>query len=176
MSRKDRVLVVDYNQERREHLKNHLLARFPEFEVYELKTDPPQPKKNLNTAKLQELGRGTYDILIGHIGGNPSGYECLQTFKKHNPKGKVVLYTKQDMLPIEKFDGLKLANKVFRRAEDDTIVFPSDDEMFAVIENLKQESGLIHWKSPFKDSKVIVVIISLLTAVIGLISAVVKLF
>ena len=137
MAKKNRVLVVDYNEERREHLKGRLLARFPDLEVHELKTDPPEPERDTNFAKLEEIGRGAYDIMIGHIGGNPSGYECLKTFKKHNSKGKVVLYTKQGKLPIDKFEGLKLANRIFRRAEDDTKVFPNDDEMLDVIDSVR---------------------------------------
>jgi hypothetical protein len=78
-------------------------------------------------------------------------------------------------LPLDKLEGLKLANRVFQRAQNDTMVFPNDSEMLDVIENVRKESGITHWQSPFKDTKVLAALIGLLAAIVGLGAAIIKL-
>ena len=89
-------------------------------------------------------------MLIGHIGGNPSGYECLRTFKESNPRGKVILYTKLEAVPVLQFEGLKLANAIVRRDANDARVFANDDEMLEVVNRVRSQRasciGLTHLK------------------------------
>jgi len=158
-----RIVVVDYSAERRNHLKVGLRARFSDVEVFELPTQAPDPKKSTDYARLAELKANSYDLLIGHMGGNPSGYECLKTFKDSNPKGKAILYTKLEAIPLDQFEGLKLANAIFRRAEDSNKVFANDDQMFDVVSRVRKEAGLVHWTSPFRDKAVLATILPLAT-------------
>jgi hypothetical protein len=171
----DRILVIDYSKARREHLAGRLRERLRGVEVSEMVTDPPDETKNTDFAKLAQLRSNRYDFIIGHLGGNPSGYECLKTFKEHNPKGKAVLYTKMEAIPLNRFDGLKLANAIVRRAEDDSKVFANDDEMLDVVDRVRKEAGLVHWTSPFKDKAVLTALIALVTATLGAIGAAMKL-
>ena len=76
----ERILVVDFSPERRA-FKGRLCARFRDVTVSELATGSNW-KADTNVAKLEELRAIGCDILIAHIGGNPSGYECLRTFKR----------------------------------------------------------------------------------------------
>jgi hypothetical protein len=171
----DRILVIDYSKERREHLIGRLRERLRDVEVFEMITNPPDEMKNTDFGKLTQLRTNRYDLIIGHIGGNPSGYECLRTFKEHNPKGKAVLYTKTDAIPLEKFEGLKLANAIVRRAEDNSRVFPNDDQMLDVVDRVRKESGLVHWTSPFRDKAVLTTLISLVAATLTAVAAALKL-
>jgi hypothetical protein len=176
----DRILIVDYSAERLEHLALGLRARFKDIEVFQLQTMPPDPAAKTNFTKLGEIKANRYDILIGHIGGNPSGDECLKTFKEGNPKGKAVLYTKLDAIPLDKFEGLKLANSIFKRAEDSTRVFANDHQMLDVVNRIRNEPGLVHWTSPFKDKTVLaslaIAIMGCLGSLAGLAAALVKLW
>jgi hypothetical protein len=170
----DRILVIDYSKARREHLTGRLRERLSDLEVSEMVTDPPDETKNIDFTKLAQLRSNRYDLIIGHIGGNPHGYECLKTFKEHNPKGKAVLYTKVDAIPLSKFEGLKLANAIVRRSEDDSKVFANDEEMLDVVNRVRKEPGLVHWTSPFKAKAVLTALISLVAATLGAIGAALK--
>ncbi len=171
----ERILVIDYARERREHLKGRLRAGLSDVEVFELATDPPDAAKNTNTGKLDDLKAITYDMIIGHIGGNPSGYECLRTFKAQNPRGKAILYTKQDAIPLAQLEGLRLANAVVKRAQNDSLVFANDSEMLDIVNRVRSEAGIVHWSSPFKDKAVLLTLIPLATAAIGLLGALLRL-
>jgi hypothetical protein len=171
----DRILVIDYDENRREHLIGRLRAGLSDVEVFGLVTRRPEAK-DVDHTRLHELRANSYDMIIGHIGGNPSGYECLRAFKAQNPKGRAILYTKQDSIPLAQLDGLKLANAVVKRAQDDRMVFANDAEMLEVVNRVRKEPGLVHWHSPFRDRAVLLTIIPLASAVIGLFAAVVKFF
>lgn len=171
----DRILIADYSEPRLNHLKERLRARFLDVEVFELKTNRFDETAGTDVSKLQEIKAHQFDLLIGHIGGNPSGYECLKTFKNHNPKGKAILYTKQDSIPLAQFAGLRLANAIFRRADDDSRVFANDDEVLDLIDRVRKEPALVQWTSPFADKAVLLTLIPLATALLGLIAAVAKL-
>jgi hypothetical protein len=166
------IVIVDYNKVRLDYLRARLQSRFKSCTVYDVLTD--SPGGDVNTAKLEQLKVRNYNLLIGHIGGNPSGYECLRTFKESNPKGKAILYTKQDSIPIDKFRGLRLADGLFRRDQDDTKVFPNDDEILDLIADVFKKPAVTIWRNPFTDIKVLVALISLVGAVIGLVTALVK--
>ena len=169
-----RVLIVDYNDQRRAHLRDFLKARFNEWDVDELATHPPIPPRDIDTNKLSLVKTRHYDLMIGHLGGNPSGYDCLKVFKDHNSKGKVVLYTKSSTIQLEQFNQLKLADRVFKRSENDAILFDNAGEMMTVIEEVMKSPGVTYWKNPFKEPTVLVPVLGLATAVIGLTSALVK--
>ena len=131
-----KILVVDHSERRRKHLMARLSARLKDVEVSELATRPPSADQNVDSGPLEHLKR-PYDLVLSHIGGNPSGYECLKTFKEHNPKGKVVLFTKEGTLSIDKFDGFRLADAVFQRSQDDAVIFPNDDAMVNLVSGLR---------------------------------------
>jgi hypothetical protein len=171
----ERILLVDYSKERLDQLSGRIRNRLANTEVIPLLTDPYDPNKGTNIGPLEQIRANRCDILIGHIGGNPSGYECLKTFKEYNPKGKVILYTKQETIPLDKFEGLKLANAICKRAVDDSKVFANDDEMLNVVNRVRQEAGVVYWKSPFKDKAVLGTLLSLVTGFIGLAAALIKL-
>jgi hypothetical protein len=162
-----KLLIIDYDEKRREQLRELFKLRFQDFEVEELATSPP-PQQNIDTEKLRIVQLSKPDLLVGHIGGNPSGYECLRVFKEANPKGKAVLYTKRENIPLNELDGLKLADKVFRRSDQDDALFDNADEMFDIIKMIMEQRAVTFWSQPFKDPKVLVALLSLLTAVVGL--------
>jgi hypothetical protein len=157
-SKATRVLIVDYNDERREQLRKLLEANFRQYVVSELKTSPPNPPEDTDTDKLAQIRTSKADLLIGHIGGNPSGYDCIQAFKEHNPQGKAVLYTKQEAIPLEQFDSLKLANALVKRSDNDRVLFENQRSMMKVIHNVMEEPGIVFWRSPFREPKVLATI------------------
>lgn len=181
-----RIVVVDYSPARLEHLKARLEAKFPKkTKVVAVKTS--ENGRNVDVEKLKELkeaagkrfwGLGRphrIDLLIGHIGGNPSGDECLKSFKESNPAGKAILYTKLETLPLDKFRGLRLANEVVRRAQDDKLVFKNDAEMLDVVDRVRGEQPIVLPTNPFKAPAVIGAMIGFGSSVVGLGTAVVKL-
>jgi hypothetical protein len=172
---KEKIVVVDYSRERLARLTAGLRARFADIEVRELRTQPPEDNRNTDSSELAELRANVYDILICRIGGNPSGYECLKTFKKSNPKGRAILYTRSDMVQLDQFERLKLANALFQSIDDGSRVFANADQLFDVVDRVRKEAGLVRWTSPFKDKAVLGTVIPLATATLGLIAAVVKL-
>lgn len=171
-----RVLIVDYNDQRRAHLGDFLKARFKEWDVDDLATHPPNPPLDTDVSKLSQVTARRYDLMIGHLGGNPSGYECLKVFKDHNPQGRAVLYTKGPTVQLEQLNRLRLADSVFKRSENDQKLFDNADEMMTVIEQVMKSPGVTYWKNPFKDLKVMAALITLLTAVVALVTALVKAF
>jgi hypothetical protein len=171
-----RIVVADYSTERLEHLAGRLRARFDDVEVFPFRTSPYDPAEPTDHAKLAELKANKYDMLIAHIGGNPSGYECLRTFKTANRKGKAVLYTKMDAVPLQQFEGLKLADAIVRRDANDSRVFANDDEMLEVVNHVRRQSSIVYWINPFKDPAVATAIITLAAAVVGLVAAIVALY
>jgi hypothetical protein len=76
---------------------------------------------------------------------------------------------------LDQFEGLKLANAIFRRADDNSKVFANDDQMFDVVNRVRKEAALVHWTRPFKDKAVLSTIIPLTTATLGLVAGIVKL-
>jgi hypothetical protein len=112
--------------------------------------------------------------MIGHLGGNPAGHECLQVFKDNNPKGKAVLYTKNTEIPLKILNRLRLADEVFKRSDDDNKLFDDADEMMDLIEKVMNAPSVSYWRNPFTDIKVIGSIVGLLTAILGLIAALIK--
>ena len=169
-----RALIVDYNDQRRAHLRDFIKARFTDWDVDELATHPPIPPRDIDTNKLSLVKARRYDLMIGHLGGNPSGYDCLKVFKNHNAKGKAVLYTKSTTIQLEQFNQLKLADRVFKRSDNDDILFENADEMMTVIEEVMKAPGVTYWKNPLKEPTVLIPILGLVTAIIGLGSALVK--
>ena len=163
-----RIVVADYSAPRRLHVAQALREQIPKVEVPELPTEPYDPKRDTDHAKLAPLRTNRYDLLIAHIGGNPSGYICLKQFKVHNPSGKAILYTKMESIPLDQFEGLKLANAIFKRSEDDTKVFANDAQFLDLVQRVLKESGITPWVSPFKDTKVLGALFSLLAGVVGL--------
>ena len=159
---------------RRQQLKGLLETRF-EYKVDELITSPYDPSQNLNYSVLERIRRRKYDLLVAHTGGNPQGSVCLKVFKDHNPKGKVILYTKRDNIELKEFDDLKRANKLFQRSDNDSLLFDNESEMMDVIEAVMNEPGLVLWKSPFEDKKVLTVLTALLTFLTAIVGLVVKL-
>ena len=153
-----RVLIVDYNDNRRKQLRDLLKASFDDYAVRELETSSPIPRQDTDARKLAEIRTHNPDLLIGHIGGNPSGYECLKAFKDHNPKGKAVLYTKQEAIPLDKFDGLKRANALFKRSNNDEVLFENAVDMMDVIRQVMEEPSIVFWRSPFKEPQVLTTI------------------
>jgi hypothetical protein len=103
------------------------------------------------------------------MGGNPSGYECLKVFKDKFKKGKVILYTKSPTILIEQFNRLKLADRIFKRSENDDMLFDKAGDMMNVIEEVMKEPSVVLWRNSFKEPAVIAV----MTALIGLTAAVV---
>ncbi len=171
-----RVLIVDYNDKRRKQLRDLLEANFDNYNVTELETSPPEPVRDTDARKLTQVKNNDYDLIVGHIGGNPSGYECLKCYKDHNPQGKVVLYTKLSEIPIKLFDGLKRADAIFKRSDNDEILFENAVDMMDVIKKVMNEPGLTFWKNPFKQPAVAAAVIGLTTATIGLVVALIKIF
>ena len=171
-----RIVVADYSPERLEHLTGRLRARFDDVVVTPFRTEPQDPAKSTAHAKLAELKSRKYDMLIAHIGGNPSGYECLRTFKEANRKGKAILYTKMEAVSLQQFEGLKLADAIVRRDANDSRVFANDDEMLDVVSRVRGKTGVVYWTNPFRDPAVMTAIITLATAVVGLIAAIAGLF
>ena len=138
-----RVLIADYNEKRRRHLADFIKARFKDCDVDELATHPPVPPMDTDVELLSKVKSRPYDLFIGHLGGNPSGYECLRPFKDNNPKGKVVLYTKTPDISLSKFNRLRLADRMFQRSGDDTRMFDNADEMFEMISEVMIEPSVI---------------------------------
>jgi len=181
-----RIVVVDYAQDRLDHLKARLEAKFPKkTKVVAVKTS--RNGNDVDTKKLKELKEAAgkrfwglghphrIDLLIGHIGGNPPGDECLKSFKESNPAGKAILYTKMETLPLNKFRGLRLANEVFRRAEDERLVFKNDADMLDIVGRVRGEPPIVLPTSPFKAPAVIGAMIGFGSSVVGLGTAVIKL-
>ncbi|MEH2536562.1 MULTISPECIES: hypothetical protein [unclassified Bradyrhizobium] len=181
-----RIVVVDYSPDRLHHLKARLEEKFPDkTEVVALQTS--RNGSNVDTKKLKELKEAAgkrfwgwgrphrIDLLIGHIGGNPSGYDCLKSFKESNPAGKAILYTKMETLPLDQFRGLRLANEVVRRAEDERRVFKNDAEMLDVVDRVRGEQPIVLPTNPFKAPPVIAAMIGFGSSVVGLVAAVAKL-
>ena len=181
-----RIVVVDYAKDRLNHLKGRLEENFPKkTAVFTLLTS--QNGRDVDHEMLKKLpkvagewfwGLGPphrIDVLIAHIGGNPPGHECLKSFKKSNPAGKAILYTKSDTLRLDQFRDLRLANEVVRRAQNDKQVFPNDAEMLEVVRRVRGEQPIVPQTSPFKSPRVIAAIFGLGSAMLGLGTAVVKL-
>ncbi len=163
-----RIIVADFSAPRRLHVLQALREQIPKAEVHELATDPYDSKKDTDHAKLAPFRTNKYDMLIAHIGGNPSGYVCLKQFKKHNPKGRAILYTSMDSIPLDQFDGLKLANAIFRRSTDESKVFANDAQFLELVNKVLMDSPIAPWVNPFKDAKVLAALFSLLAGVVGL--------
>jgi hypothetical protein len=167
------VIIADYNDQRLNHLAGMLQSRFPGCTVTQLKTHTLDEINSTDFNLLTQLHglAKAHSLLIGHLGGNPSGYDCLKAFKAVNPKGKVVLYTKSESIPLSQLSGLKLADRVFQRSQDDTQVFKDADEMMNIIHDVTSGPGVGYLRSRFKDP----VFITLCTATVGLLAAVVTL-
>jgi hypothetical protein len=170
------ILVADYHPPRQKQLMALMEANYPNYNVWPLNTEPPLPPRETNIHILKEISKREYDLLIGHTGGNPSGAQCLQTFKKHNPKGRVIFYTKRDEIPLEEVEQLRQANKIIRRSNNDDILFDDPSKMIKAIDEVMEEPGIVFWKSPFKNPAVWIPLVTLLTAVVGLAAAVVQLY
>jgi len=171
------VLIVDYHAARRKQLRQLLEAKFDDYKVTELQTSPPtNGAQDTDADKLRQVKNHKYDLLVGHIGGNPSGYECLKTFKANNENSKAVIYTKLESIPIKSFAGLKLADAVFKRSDNDNVLFEDADEMMDLIKKVMDEKTVNFWKNPFKDKTVAISIITLITVIIGLLTALIKAF
>ena len=166
------VLVADFEQMRRQQLKE-LLERVFEYKVDELITSPYNPSQNLDSSVLERIRRRKYDLLVAHTGGNPPGSECLKVFKDHNPRGKVILYTNRDKIELKEFDDLKRVNKLFRRSDNDSLLFDNESEMLDVIKAVMNEPGLVFWKNPFKYKEVQGVIV-VFTVLFTFLTAIVK--
>lgn len=170
MTHRIRIIVADFTPNRRAHLMLGLREQFGDVEVHELPTEPydSDSTKDTDFSKLAPLRTNRYDLLIAHTGGNPSGFLCLKHFKTHNPKGKAILYTKAESIPLKEFEAFRLANAIFRRADDDTKVFPNDAQMLELVNRVLKEPGIVEWASPFKDRKVLGALLGLGTAIAGL--------
>lgn len=162
---KIRVLIADYNDARRKHLADLLKVRFPDCDVDELQSRPPDPTANLDVTMLQRVRARPYDLLIGHIGGNPSGAQCLTVFKEHNRTGRAVLYTKNPEIKISDFDSLKLADRIFQRSAVDNKLFDDADKMFTLIRDVMERPAINTARLPLREP---VVIAAAITALLGL--------
>jgi hypothetical protein len=162
-----RVLIADYKKERRQHLSELLKLRFPDYDVDELETELPLPPRDTNLAILQKVTARPYDLFIGHIGGNPSGNQCLTVFKARNRTGKAVLYTKASEIKLSDFDGLKLADKVFQRSAIENRLFDDANEMFDIIRDVMERPAINATRLPLKEPPVIAALIGGILLLIG---------
>jgi hypothetical protein len=169
------ILVADYHPPRQKQLMSLIDANYPNYHVYPLDTEKPEPARETNTHILKEISKRKYDMMIGHTGGNPSGPECLQTFKKHNPQGRVIFYTKRDEIPLKEVEQLRRANKLIRRSSNDELLFDNASQMIETIDEVMKEPAIVFWKNPFKDTAVATSMTTLATAVVGLIAAILTL-
>jgi hypothetical protein len=174
------VLIADYNEKRIESLKGLIENRLgsSDYFVFTLLTNAPSPlgqKYNLDNEKLSQIKIRDYSLLLGHMSGNPSGEDCLKMFKEHNPKGRAMFYTKRDQIGIEEVERFKLANKIFRRSNNDDIIFDDPNKMIEDIKTIMKESGIDYVKSIFENKPVVVAGVTMATAIIGLSGTVLKL-
>lgn len=168
---KPRVIIADYDDDRLSDLESMVITHLPGSTVTKLKTRRyvDGEKEDAVLRERLQLLANSHDLLIGHLGGNPSGFACLKVFKVNNPRGRVVLYTKSDSIPLDDLEQLKLADRVFKRSPVNSKVFPDAGQMMSVIEGVIRAPGIGYLRSRFKDPVFLTTFLSLLGAVITLI-------
>lgn len=148
-----KVIILDYDENRLNHLDRFIRDRVPGSTATPILTQPYSPGDVPDArilAQVQALAKG-HRLLIGHLGGNPSGYDGLRVYKAANPSGRAVLYTKGETIEVDKLRGLKLADRVFRRSPDDTQVFADADQMLDLINDVMAEPGVGYVRGRLKD-------------------------
>jgi hypothetical protein len=159
------ILIADYHDARIKQLRGLIEDGLTEngltengltdCKTFVLKTGSYEPKRDTDTAKLAEIAIRKYDLLIAHTGGNPSGAECLQKYKRTNPSGRAILYTNRDSIRLEEFEEYKQANKLIRRSANDDIMFDNSHEMLAIhqfrqnvvdVTNRGVSQGICSWR------------------------------
>jgi hypothetical protein len=174
------VLIADYNKNRIESLKGLIETRLgsSDYVVFTLLTNAPAPigqKYNLDHNILSQIKLRNYSLLLGHMAGNPSGEDCLKMFKGYNSKGRAMFYTKRDKIGIDEFERFKLANKIFRRSDNDEVIFDDPNKMIEDIQIIMKERGIDYAKSILENKPVVAAGLGMLTAIIALGGTVLKL-
>jgi hypothetical protein len=164
-----KVLVFDHDRERLGFVANMIRTNFDRFVVSEFRIGSPNEPLDLNLTR--EFRSKKYDLIVGNLDGKPTGKEALDAYKREQPRGRAVLYTDNEHISVDDFEGYKLANGLVKWGP-----VTIDRDRLTLVDKIRsavQEKPITYWTSPLKSKEfwgtlagVLVVALPLLTAIL----------